>query len=673
ECYVGGNMEAATSVTTKVIDSLGGLFNITKRGKIEFADQSRIIVGGNMFSSASITLGVLPSGSYTRGRKSNYTVTASEGSNSYYENESDYEESKIITYDGNNYMDKSGAALYLDGKKYKYSDYDEEFAHQDNVIVYNSNDGKYHQKTYDGTVVNYDDGTITDDVSNQGRGVDGNNGLVTTDENTYGAEAFIGGTMIALNGYIKEHAYTCAVVGEYVYAPDYITLRSNADLWVLPETFDNATYEFVPYANKPDGNEYVYTCPHGHRVVSPTKITNARTPCKYCDATCAQCNPDDNTLPNTVGRIYLDLSTEEVQQGPKKSWFARLFETITYNIGKFGYETTQNFMFQPGSVYTFVSLTVNKNASLMGTNNLLQLGAITHGDGSPASNLENAISTIMGTAIGTVTQRKVTLAEDSLVLFGKDISITSAPVSLQLDFFKTKSWAGFDSKGTAGAGVRYICNNWRDPKHANCQYAMTFTAEEASKLTHLTCDVCGAEIWKEGDPNPGIPSQISHPAVMYAGNNLTIVTTVDMLMTYLIADQGEVNLTNFYTKSTHDVNNLKELPNAICSYNKNINYNAWVGQLSSLFYAPVGNINFDGIYTDIYGSVIGNSVQMNAYFQNFHRFENWRTMDLHVAESGNVYMITNHIWDAAPQLGGVYDLTSDSKYEDSPYGVRIFF
>ncbi len=617
EWYVGGHMEAATSAVTSIIDAIGGLFNITARGKIEMQDQSRVIVGGNMYSSASITLGVIPSGAYTRGRKTNYSVQAPEGSNSYYETSSDFEEALILTYENGGYKDKSGEPVYLDGKTYKYSNLKDsdnkniEYGGKANVVVYNVDDGKYHKETYDGAEYDYNPGALAnDDVSNQARTPDTNNGLDSTDEpNNYGAEVFVQGSMIAQNGFIKEFAYTAAVVGDYVYAPDYITLRSNADLWVLPETFNNETYEFLPYPDKPED--------HG-------------------------------------------------------GFLSRLWNNITYYIGKFAYETGENFKFQTGSVYTWGSLTVNKNASLMGTNDLLQLGTITHADDSATSGVEKFLSEI-GTFLNP---RKVVLREDSLVLFGSNITIASSPASLSLDVLKgNESVAGFDSKGTAMyPGYQYKCKNHAiDGPHKGYNYTMTVDKDEHLAIQSgeetLTCDICHQPV----DKNKFKIVQVSHPAVMYAGNSLYISTTVDMLMTYLIADQGDVYLHNIYTKTAYDEKNLKELPNAIGSYNGDITYTAWVGQLSSLFYAPKGKVDFDGIYTDIYGSVIGNTVEMNAYYQNFHRFNNWRTMDLHIAESGNVFLIPEQEYNEAPELGTFYDLTSGTQYQNSPYGVRIFF
>ena len=308
----------------------------------------------------------------------------------------------------------------------------------------------------------------------------------------------------------------------------------------------------------------------------------------------------------------------------------------------------------------------------MGTNDLLQLGSFSAADNSKFNSL-----------FGTLFMRKVVLREDSLVFFGNNVTITSAPASISLDVLKgNESVAGFDSKGTATEGYRYYCTNPKAKEHGGYSYYMGFST--AQNESTLTCDCCGADV------KSGVKAQISYPAIVYAGNNVYISTTIDMQMTYIIADQGSLNqrevngvtvadtgaggvyINNLYTKAAHDQQNFKELPNAVCSYLGNIEYNCWVSQLSSLFYAPNGDISFDGIYDDIYGSVIGKTVTMKAFYQNFHRFENWRTMDLHIAKSDDVYLIPESEWNSAPD-NVMFDLTSGTEYQDSPYGVRIFF
>lgn len=555
EFYVAGNMQAASSATTKFVDTIMGLFNLTARGRIELRDQTRAIVCGNMYSSASIDIGEQPDNSYMRGRKDIFTVSAGEGFETTALKISDYQE-EIVNDDDNN----TGS----DGDTTQNNDLDEP---DPNAGVVDPNSR-----------------------------VDTNNGLDSDDEpNTYGAEIFVQGKMVALNGHIKEYAYTNCVVGDYVYAPDYITLRSNSDLWVLPEAFGNETQHVLPYTPRDVNNIFDY-------------------------------------ILELVDRLKYDLS---------------------------------NLQFTSGSVYTFGSVTVNKNASMMGTKDFIFLGSL---DTTSSGNFYSLFGTLM--------PRQMVMREDSLVLFGRNISITALPAALNGDVLNgTVSYAGFDSKGNAKyPAYRYYCSQPNNNVHKGYSYTMT-TEERITNSENLVCDACGAML--KQNPTTGGPLvktvQMSHPAVMYAGNSMHIYTMIDMLMTYLIADQGELRIDNLRTLTDYQNTNLKELPNAICSYNKNIVLNSLVGQLASLFYAPNGDIKFDGVYNDIYGSVIGNTVTMDAFYQNFHRFHNWRTMDLHIAESGSVYIINENTWKQAPELGGVYDLTSGSQYKDSPYGVQIFF
>ena len=142
--------------------------------------------------------------------------------------------------------------------------------------------------------------------------------------------------------------------------------------------------------------------------------------------------------------------------------------------------------------------------------------------------------------------------------------------------------------------------------------------------------------------------QTSFPVVVYANNDINISTTVDMKMTYLIANEGDVNLYDVYTETQNADTNARELPNSIASFKGDINYTALYGKIGALFYAPKGNIDFGGWYEEVWGSVLGNTIEMNTYYLSLHRFTNWRTMNLHIAQSGNVYFIPESEFDAAP-------------------------
>ena len=360
--------------------------------------------------------------------------------------------------------------------------------------------------------------------------------------------------MIALNGHIKEFTYSSVMVGKYVFAPDYVTIRSHADLWIMPEMFDNETYTYLPYKGS-----------------NPTTLW---------------------------GKI--------------KEWFK-----------KKAYEFNETYKPKEGAIYTLGDLTVNKNASLMGTYDCFIPG-------------------------------KMILRADSLVYFGHDVSCYASTAlsaaggavgnlkNLITGQNERQTYTGFDAEGIAGKGYRYTCKS-KDPRHHGYWYNMTTRSDDPINGT-LVCDVCGKPI----DVSTKKEVQVSYPAVVYAFNDINIATTVDMQMTYLVADHGNVNLTNVYTATNWNETNLKELPNAIASYQGNINYFAMYGKLASLFYAPSDNINFDGYYSEIWGCVLGNTVEMNCYYQAFHRFNNWRTMDLRIAESGSVYLIPEKEFEEAP-------------------------
>lgn len=337
-----------------------------------------------------------------------------------------------------------------------------------------------------------------------------------------GSRIYIGKKLVSYTGYIKEFAYSRVAVGEYVFTPKYVTLRHNADLWIMPETFNNSTYQKKAFVSTSDGS--------------------------------------------VLGDIIDALR-------------------------RLNYEISQTFAPKAGSLYTLGELTLNKNASLMGTYDCIILG-------------------------------QCVLRQDSLVYMGHDFNCSAPSVNISLDAIKgNTSIVGFDSYGTASA------------------------------------------------------SGVTFPVVVYANNDINISTTVSMSLTYLVANKGNVNLYDIYSRSENAEQNAKQLPNSICSYQGNINYFAMYGKIGALFYAPNGNVDLDGYYMEIWGSCIGNTVDVNTYYLNMHRFTNWRTMDLHIAESGNVYLVSENEYNhAEDNIDDIY-MFGNGKNPDLtlPDGAQIFY
>ena len=276
-----------------------------------------------------------------------------------------------------------------------------------------------------------------------------------------------------------------------------------------------------------------------------------------------------------------------------------------------GYEVNEGMPNKDGCVYTLGELTVNRNASLIATRDCAVLG-------------------------------QCVLRPDSLVYVYHDFYCDSPSLNVSIDALKgNTSLAGFDSYGEVNNGYQYTCTN--KLKHDGHFYTMTTLDSTNYAQGSLVCDDCGTVI----DVSTRKKVQVSSPAVVYAYNKIYIDTTVDMRLTYLVAERGSVDLVNVYTKTVNAEKNAKELPNAICSYYSNINYFAMYGKLGALFYAPNDNILFDGYYNEIWGCVLGDTVKMDAYYMAFHRFENWRTMDLRIAESSNIYIVPKKDYEAA--------------------------
>ncbi len=338
-----------------------------------------------------------------------------------------------------------------------------------------------------------------------------------------GGQFYIGKKLVTYTGYIKEFAYSRVAVGNYIFAPKYITLRSNADMWVLPPSFGEDTYEHIPVATRNDG---------------------------------------------TILGWILDRVDE--------------------------FKDTLQDTFAPhnGSIYTLGELTLNKNASLFGTYDCKVYG-------------------------------QCVLRQSSLIYLGHNFNLSAPSLNLSLDVIRgSESVTGFDTYGTASAN------------------GYTF------------------------------------PAVVYADNEINIVTTIDMKLTYLVANRGDVNLYNVYSKGENAERNAKQLPNAICSYQGDVNYNAVYGKLGALMYAPNGNVDLDGYYSEIWGSIVGDRVITNTYYMALHRFTNWRTMDLQVAESGSVYLISQNEYEATTSnVDDIYMFDETSKGDNPTFvpGDRPFY
>ena len=335
-----------------------------------------------------------------------------------------------------------------------------------------------------------------------------------------GGTFFIGQSLVSYTGQIFEYAYSQVAVGNYVFTPKYLTLRHNADMWVMPETFKNATYMHKPYVSGSDGS---------------------------------------------------------------------LWGDIVDALKKFNYTIKDTFSAKQGSIYTLGSLTLNKNASLMGTYDCLVQG-------------------------------QCVFRQDALVYLGHDFTCTASSFNLDISSLKGEtSYAGFDSRGTSS---------------------------------------------QDGET--------SFPVLLYADNDINIYTTIDIRLTYLIANKGDVNLFNVYSNTENAAYNAKQLPNAICSYQGDINYFAGYGKLGALFYAPNGNLDFDGWYQEIWGCGIANTIEDNAYYFNLHRFENWRTIDLHLAESGSIFLVSEDEYNNASDDVFNYDL-DDSNTDMASGGASVFF
>ena len=376
-----------------------------------------------------------------------------------------------------------------------------------------------------------------------------------------GGVFYIGKVLASYTGYIRQYGSSDTVVGQYVFANKYITLRSSSNMWVLPEAYNNDTYKHVDASFESDGT--------------------------------------------IAGDILKALKT-------------------------FAYNLKEKLSFKNGSVYAMRNVTLNKNASLMGTYDLRTFG-------------------------------KTLLCHDSLVYFGHDVKCSTT--SLDLGGGLTgNGWTGFKASGDVYTTLR--CTN--KAKHPN-GYTIYTKNYDPSKT--YKCDKCGATL-----SHSTVKNNVACPATVYANNEIYISTSTDMKMCYLVACNGDVTISDpFYNSSSNDENNVYQLPNAIASYNGNITYNAIYGKMSALFYAPLGKVTLDGFYQEIWGSIIGDTVDIKTFYTNIHRFANWRTMDLQIAESGNVYLISQEEYEKHKNNVDESYLHTGNTEDETKGGASIFF
>lgn len=373
-----------------------------------------------------------------------------------------------------------------------------------------------------------------------------------------GGTFYIGGALLSYNGYIREYGFSKVVVGKYVYTRNYLTLRSNADMWVLPETFNNNTYKKIVPVIESDG-----------------------------------------TL---LGEIK------------------KFIKSTAYQIKDF-------FSFKNGSVYSMGEITLNKNSSLMGTHDCYSFD-------------------------------QFLLKHDSLAYFGHDIKNYAS--SLQIDFDSNTPLVGFAAEGEVYTTMR--CTSDKHP-HGYTVYTKNYDPNKT-----YVCDKCGATLSKST-----VKTNVTCPVTVYANNEIDIITSTDLKLCYMVACNGDVNILDVYSTSSNNDNNTKQLPNAIASYNGNISYQTMYGKISALFYAPLGNIKLDGYYQEVWGSLIGNTITVNTYYINLHRFTNWRTMNLEIAEVGNVYLVPKGEYEKATNNVDDRYLTTGNTDDETKGGASLFF
>ncbi len=481
--FVGGNMRAYSSIDSGAYSEMYVRGNVTAYTQnIKLRDQMTCYIGGSLTAPKYIELGKYDDNFY-RGVKSARVQ-------------------KYLTEAGDNHADERDEeqGTVTDGGEFGYNGDEHERTNTET-----SSDAGNDNQTEGESSASGDQMFISQDADLEN----------DSSDLAVGSEYYIGGNIISFTSYIQEYAYSRIASGGYVVSLQHITLRHNADMWVLPEIFGNVTYHETDF-------EY----------------------------------PDN--------------------------WDATLLSTLVTKMQAAMHSIKQDFEPKPGSIYSLGQLSMNTNTSIFGTYDTMVFG-------------------------------QTVMRKSSLVFMGHDFDCWAPVYTIQSD---TSSWSSFWDSMANNLGL--------GEKDENGEPKRTYKGFDSYDST-------------QDRTNP-------KPIVIYANNEINVATTARFSSTYFIANRGNVNFTNLnFASETSNENatvDAKTLPNGFASYQGDVNFYALRGALGALMYAPAGNVDLDGFAYNFYGSIVGDTVDVNTFYIKVHRFSNWRSMDLHVATSEKVHLIS---------------------------------
>lgn len=302
---VGGNMNAATSIDCGAYSEAYVNGNMTAtHSNIKLRDQMTCFVGGDLTAWSYLELGKFDANFY-RGVKNNrvreYLNQAEDAHASERENQ-------------NGYSDKGAT----EGDNYHYTDDEQE--RNDNEPAGGAPDDN-EQETED-SIVDSNQQFVKEELEMAN----------DSSDLAVGSSFYINGNIWSITSYIKEYAFSQIVGGGYIVSTDYITLRHNADMWVLPEVFEH------------------YEC------------TNCKnTAYKAWQDACPKCG-STGTMEKTENQTYHFVPL----QGEAKNNWERIVAALR--------QIYENGRPKQGSIYSLGELTMNKNSSIFATRDLIPLG-----------------------------------------------------------------------------------------------------------------------------------------------------------------------------------------------------------------------------------------------------------------------------------------------------------
>ena len=450
---------------------------------------------------------------------------------------------------------------------------------------------------------------------------------------TLGASTYVNGTIkstfSSLHLYPRSQAYANKSIRSY----RSIILDNGAGLYVNPKVVDDdgILYDYDKTNNrlldsngKPIDNFYVNTDTTSNEFGNIYYLNPANSPVTIVDPTATPAINKTIDAPNT--KFYgFDVRLIPNESVPNADSMLDIFFNPTKNPNEqsYGYLTQSDniYYYDENGTKTYpyhttqdadgTKVTYHYGINGSGSNRMVVLD-----NGNDDFVGQEIITTVTVTdADGNQTQQPIAQQIDLKASNGSITSYGPITVDDKATLYATSNITAYGKTYIGNDGIIYSENgNFRSLKLISLGSLIKGNS------------VCGFEM-KHG--------------TLYAGKNIFILSCADIeggtiyAIGNILFDSVYVNYkfnaSNIYTKND-------ELDMCICSERNNVNFNCIFNVLGGFIYAPYGNLNVNGTYFEHYGAYIGDQININAFYIEFHRLPNVSVIDMKWAKPGDVYL-----------------------------------